>query len=139
MTAAPAGARPRAHTWIAVAALLWNLIGLLMFVLRVTISPAQVAALTPADRSVYDATPGWLLVVFGVAVITGVAGSVGLLMRQRWAVTAFAVSLAAVVVQMLATYAVTPAWTAYGAAGLAMPLVLVGIAVLLLRYARRAV
>ena len=132
------GAPSRAHTWIAVAALLWNLIGLLMFVLRVTIGPAQVAALSPADRSVYDATPGWLLLVFGVAVVTGVAGSIGLLMRQGWAITAFAVSLAAVVVQMLATYAVTPAWQAYGVAGVAMPLVLVVIAVLLVRYAQRA-
>ena len=133
------GTRPpsRAHTVIAVAALAWNLVGLMMFVLRVAMQPAQVAALSPADRSVYHATPPWVLAAFGVAVLAGVAGSLGLLARRRWAVPAFAVSLVALLLQVAGTYVVTPAWSAYGAAGLGMPIVLIVVGVLLLRQARR--
>ena len=130
--------RPKAHGLIAGAALAWNLIGLLMFVLRLVMTPAQVAALPPADRAVHEATPAWLIVVFGVAVGTGVLGSLALLLRQRWAVPCFAVSLMAVLVQFGGLYAATPLWQASGVAGLVMPLLLVTIGALLLRYARRA-
>ena len=130
--------RPKAHGLIAGAALAWNLIGLLMFVLRVFMTPAQVAALPPLDRTVYEATPAWLIVVFGIAVATGVLGSIGLLLRQRWAVPCLAVSLLAVLVQFGGLYLVTPLWQASGPAGAVMPLLLVTIGVLLLRYARNA-
>ena len=130
--------RSRTHTLIAGAALAWNLLGLVMFVLRATMTMAQVAALSPADRAVHEGTPAWVLVAFGVAVVAGVTGSVGLLTRQRWAVPAFALSLAALLLQVVGTFAVTPAWQAYGAAGLIMPIMLVVVAVLLLRYSRRA-
>ena len=123
------------HTYIAVAAIVWNLIGLIMFVLRVTISPEQVAALAPAERAVYDATPMWLLAVFCLAVFTGVVGAVGLWRRLPWAAPMLGVSLAAVVVQMIGTYAVTPAWQASGPAGLIGPAVIIGLAFAQWRYA----
>lgn len=127
----------RTHSVIAVAALLWNLLGLALFVMRVTMTPAQAAALSPGDRAMVDGTPGWVLVAFGVAVATGVLGSIGLLLRARWSAAAFAVSLAALLVQEIGTFAATPAWATYGAAGLIMPAVLLVIAVALWRYAAR--
>jgi len=130
--------RPKAHGLIAGAALAWNLIGLLMFVLEVFMTPAQVAALPTMDRAVHEAMPAWTQVAFGVAVGTGVLGSIGLLLRRRWAVPCFAVSLVAVLVQFGGAYLATPLWQASGVAGLIMPMVLVAIGVLLLRYARRA-
>lgn len=129
--------RPKAHGWIAGAALAWNLIGLLVFVLQVLMTPAQVAAMPPLERAVYDATPTWLHVAFGVAVGAGVVGSMGLLLRQRWAASALALSLAALLVQVAGAYLATPAWQAYGMAGAVMPVLLVTIGALLLRYARR--
>lgn len=127
----------RAHAWIAGAALLWNLIGLSAFVMQLLMTPEQVAALSPGDRAVHEATPSWLMVAFGLAVVAGVLGSVGLLLRRRWAVPCFAVSLAALVVQVAGAYLVTPLWQASGIGGAIMPAVLLVIAVLLLRYARR--
>jgi len=127
----------RAHLWIALAALVWNLLGLMAFVMQVSMTPEQVAALAAADRAVHDATPSWLTVAFALAVGGGVLGSIGLLLRQRWAVAAFTVSLAALVVQIVGGYLVTPMWQASGAAGAAFPAVLLAIAVALLAYARR--
>lgn len=122
---------------IAGAALAWNLLGLALFAMRVTMTPERVAALSPADRAMVDGTPGWVLVAFGTAVVTGVLGSVGLLARRRWAAAAFAVSLAALLVQVVGTFAATPAWSAYGPAGLFMPALLLAVAVFLWRHAGR--
>ena len=54
-----------------------------------------------------------------------------------WAVPLFAVSLLAVVLQMAGAYALTPAWQAYGPAGLAMPVLVLVIAAGLWVYAGR--
>jgi hypothetical protein len=132
-----AAPRPKMHGLIAGAAVAWNLMGLLMFVLQVSMGPDQLAAMPPADRAVYDATPGWLNAAFGLAVGAGLAGSVGLLGRRPWAPTAFALSLVALLVQFIGAYGATPAWEAYGIAGTLLPVMLVTITVLLLRYARR--
>lgn len=130
--------RPKAHGLIAGAAIAWNLIGLLMFVLQVSMTPTQMAALSPAERAVADATPGWVLVAFGVAVTTGVIGSIGLWLRQRWAVPCLAVSLVALLVQFGGALLMTPIWQASGPAGLVLPVLLIVIGVVLLRYATRA-
>ena len=119
-----------------VLALLWNLLGLVMFVMQVTTSPETLAAMPAAQRAVVEATPPWLDAVFGVAVATGVLGALGLLLRRRWAVAMFVLSLAAVLVQVLGGYLVTPAWAASGPAGLVLPALLVAVAIALLGYAR---
>ena len=131
---------PRRWTYwvIAFVALVWNLIGLAMFVVQVRLTPGMVAAMPAAQQQVHAATPAWINIAFGVAVVFGVLGSLALLLRKRLAPPLFMVSLLAIVVQMVGAYAVTPAWQAYGPAGLAMPAMLVVIAVYLYWYARKA-
>ena len=123
---------------IAVFALVWNLIGVAMWYLQVTMSSEQLALMTAPQRQVYEGTPGWINIAFAVAVFAGVLGSLGLLLKKRWATTIFLLSLAALVVQVIGAFVVTPAWAAYGPAGLVMPAVLVAIALFLLWYANKA-
>lgn len=130
--------RPRSFWIIAVLALLWNLIGIAMFYMQIAMTPEQLAAMPAEQRAVYDATPSWLNAAFAVAVFGGALGALGLLLGKRWAVPMFLLSLLGLLVQMLGAYAVTPAWSAYGAAGLAMPILLVVIAVFLWLYSRKA-
>jgi hypothetical protein len=92
----------------------------------------------PEQRQILEATPTWINVAYAVAVFGGVLGAVGLLMKKRWAVTFFLLSLVGLVVQMLGTFLVTPAWTLLGPAGLAMPALVLVIALFLLSYARKA-
>lgn len=127
---------PKSLWIIAVLALLWNLLGLAMFVMQVTLSHEALAAMPVAQREVHEATPAWINVAFGLAVASGVLGAVGLLMRRRWVVAMSALSLAALAVQLLGAYLVTPAWASSGAAGLGLPVLLVVIAFALLAYAR---
>ena len=129
---------PRTYWIIAVLALLWNLLGLAMFAMQATLSPEALAAMPSAQREIATATPSWVNVAFALAVIGGVFGAVGLLMRRRWAVAMFAVSLGALAVQVLGIYLVTPAWSVAGPSSLGMPALLIVIAVALLAYARHA-
>ena len=78
-------ARPRAYWWIAVLALVWNLIGLAMFFSQMLMDGAQVMQLSEAQRAVYLATPGWVNLAFAFAVIAGVLGALCLLLRRRLA------------------------------------------------------
>lgn len=135
MIAAP---RPTSYWVITILALLWNLGGVAMFCLHLSLDPAAVAALPAPQREVYEATPAWLDALFGIAVVAGLLGSVGLALKKRWAVVLFLLSLLAVLAQMVAAYAVTPAWTAYGPAGLVMPVAVTAIALFLWWYARSA-
>jgi hypothetical protein len=130
-------ARPRAYWLLAILALVWNLAGLAMFWTQVNMAGSRLATLAEADRQIFLATPPWVNVAFAFAVIGGVLGTLCLLLRRRWAVPMFAVSLLAVLVQFGGAYLVTPAWQAYGAAGLAMPGLVLVVALGLLAYSRR--
>lgn len=138
MNAAVPLSRPTAFWVVAVLALLWNAVGVVMFFMQVNMPPDALAAMPAAQRAVYEATPSWLNAVFAVAVFAGLLGAVGLLLRRRWAIALFALSLAAIVAQMLLAYTVTPAWEGYGPTGLVMPVLLVAIGAFLFWYARRA-
>jgi hypothetical protein len=125
--------------WIvAVFALVWNLIGVAMWYLQVNMTAEQLAMLPEAQRQVYEGTPGWINIVFAVAVFAGVLGGLGLLLKKRWASTMLLASLAALLIQIIGTFAATPAWVAYGPTGLVMPAVLLAIALFLLWYANNA-
>jgi len=130
--------RPKAYWWVGILALVWNLIGLAMFFVQVGMDEARLATLSEAERQILLATPPWVNVAFAFAVIGGVLGALCLLLRRRWAVPMFLVSLLALLVQFGGAYLVTPAWQAYGPPGLAMPALLFVIALFLWRYARRS-
>lgn len=131
--------RSKGFWLVAILALVWNLIGVAMFWMQVNMDAEGLARMTEQQRQVYEATPMWLNVAFAIAVFGGVLGALGMLMGKRWAVTMFFVSLLALLVQMIGAYLVTPAWDAYGAAGLVMPAVLIVIALLFWRYAQKCV
>ena len=106
--------------------------------MQMQLSPEMVAAMPAPQREVHAATPAWINVTFGIAVITGVLAAISLLLKKRWAVPLFLISALAIAVQLLGAYALTPVWRVSGAAGLALPLMLVVIALYLWWYSRDA-
>ena len=87
---------PGWFTVAAIAALLWELLGCALYLMRVTVDPATL----PADQlPIYQATPQWVLIAFAVAVWVGLVGAILLLMRRRQAEPLLLVSLLALVVQ----------------------------------------
>ena len=87
----PAWFRPAA-----IAAVVWELLGCVMYLMQVRVDPAAL----PADqRAVWDSTPAWMVGAYALAVWVGLAGAVLLLMRRRLGEPLLLVSLVAVVVQ----------------------------------------
>jgi len=123
---------------VAVIALLWNLFGLFSFYTHFTATPAVVATWPEAQQQIAAATPRWIYVAFAIATIGGVLGSLGLLVRKRWAVPVLLLSLIAIVIQFGSVYALTPAWALSGVGGVILPLCIALFGLFLWHYARKA-
>ena len=86
--------------WIVAAlALLWQAAGCWAYVSQMTMSEEARAALPAAQRDIWAAMPAWATGAYAVAVWSGLAGAVLLLLRRKWAQWAFALSLLGVLVQ----------------------------------------
>ncbi|WP_043805041.1 hypothetical protein [Arenimonas malthae] len=89
-------------TVLAVLALLWNLVGCLAVAADLVVVATGAVGQLPADQqALYAARPAWAVVGSVVAVLAGLAGSLGLLMRRRWAMPLLLASLAGLVLQDL--------------------------------------
>jgi hypothetical protein len=89
---------------VAVAALIWNLLGCAAYLADVTLTPADIAKMTPGEQALYAARPAWAVGATALAVWFGAAGSLGLVLRKRWSWPLLLVSLAGVVVQDAALF-----------------------------------
>jgi hypothetical protein len=84
---------------IAIAALIWNGLGLSAYVADITMTAEDFAQLSLEQQDLYADRPYWASAAFAVAVIAGFFGSVMLLLRRPIAVRLFLLSLLAVLVQ----------------------------------------
>jgi hypothetical protein len=120
-------------------ALLWMLFGVVALVADFMTDEAALAQMSEAQQQLYAARPQWLFVVYAIAIFSGLAGAIGLLMGKAWAIPAFAISLAAVVIQFGYTFLVMDAIHVLGAAAaLSFPIVIFVIGVALLWFAMRS-
>lgn len=130
---------PRSHHIISMLVLLWMLIGVIALAMDLTMSDEALARLSEAQRTLNASRPAWLMVVYGIATLGGLAGAIGLLMKKAWAVPALGVSLAAVIVQFATILFVLDAIALLGAgAAIPFPLVICVIGAASLWYATRA-
>ena len=95
---------PKWFTPVAILALLWNLLGASAYLMDVTISPEAVAKLGDAEQAMYASRPVWFVAAYASAVWFGVAGSLGLLLRKRWAQPLFVLSLLGLIAQDVALF-----------------------------------
>ena len=129
---------PTSFWVISVIALIWNLMGFAAFLADMFISQEALAALPDAERTLYESTPVWLKAVYGVAVIGGSLACIFLLMRKSFAIQLFLISIIAILIQMSYSLFMTNAFEVYGPVGIVMPLLVTGIGIFLLWYARRS-
>ena len=93
------------HLWVVgVLSLVWNALGGFDYVMTKTHNPKYLGAFTPEVRAWFDSYPLWMNVAWALGVWTGILGSLLLLLRSRWAVHAFAVSLAGLAVSTVYQY-----------------------------------
>lgn len=84
---------------VGILALLWNLLGCMAYLSDVMLTPEDVAKLDAAQQAMYAARPAWAVAATAVAVWGGAAGSLGLILRRRWATPLLIASLLGVIAQ----------------------------------------
>ena len=89
--------RPSIWFRIVVALLiLWGIVGVIGF--HMGLSDSVRAQMDAYDRHLYESAPGWYMPIYGLAVWSGLIGSVLLALRRRLARNVYIISLAAIVV-----------------------------------------
>src|SRR5690606_19795717 len=125
--------------WIVtIIALLWNLLGMLQFIVQVTMSPEDLAAYPEDQQAIYKFMPSWVNIAFALAVFGGVFGCIALLMRKSWAIPMFIVSLIGVIAHMYYIFFMSNSYEIFGPNGLIQPITVIVVAILLLALAKMA-
>jgi hypothetical protein len=134
----PAVATPW-HLWlVGVLALLWNSIGAFDYVMTETRNASYMSSFTPEQLAYFYGFPAWVVAAWALSVWGGVLGSVLLLLRRRWAVPVFAVSLATMAATFVYNYVLTDGLAIMGeVGGLAFTALIVVVGIARLLYARR--
>ena len=91
--------RPRWFIVVTVCLLLWAITGVASFAAHVLVGEKMAAEQGPWDLAFYRALPIWFAWDYGIATLGALAGAVALLLRSRWAVPLYIVSLVCVLIQ----------------------------------------
>lgn len=123
--------KPNTAFWIiAVFALLWNLIGVYLWLYEYFLITDEVRATLPQEQvEIMASAPIWSMYVYGLAVITGLLASVFLLMRKKLAVAVFLLSLMAVLILQLYWIFAMGTIEKLGPQSLFMPLIVIALAI----------
>ena len=123
--------KPNTAFWIiAVFALLWNLIGVYLWLYEYFLITDEVRATLPQQQvEIMASAPIWSMYVYGLAVITGLLASVFLLLRKKLAVAVFLLSLIAVLILQLYWIFAMGTIEKLGPQSLFMPLIVIALAI----------
>jgi len=124
--------------FVAAVLLVWNLLGVMAYVMQVMMNPETLAALPQEQRELYENTPDWATAAFAVAVNFGALGCVLLLLRRNLAGLFLQLSLAGVLVQMFHSFFMSKSFEVFGPGGLVMPVIVIVIAIYLVWLAAKA-
>jgi hypothetical protein len=130
---------PKSYWIVSGLAVLWMIFGVIAWVMDLMTDEATIAQLSEGQRQLYAARPQWLFAVYGVAIFSGLAGAIALLLRSSWATMLLALSLVTIIVQFGYTFLAMRAVQVLGpAAAIPFPLVIFLVGVSLLWFAQRS-
>jgi hypothetical protein len=134
------GARAPRHLWVVgVLSLLWNAFGATDYILTKTHNEAYLSQFTPEQLAYFTTFPAWATAAWAFGVWGALAGSILLLMRSRFAVHAFGVSLAGMAVSFGYQFALSDAMAVMGTALVGFTVLIVAVGIALFFYARKQV
>ena len=124
------------HLWIVgVLALLWNFMGVFDYLASQLELEFYMSEFPPEMLEWIDAMPAWATAAWAFGVWGAFAGTIGLLLRKKWAVGAYAVSLGGLLVSSIYSYMLTDAMEMMGGGAVFMNIAIWAVAILLLFYA----
>jgi hypothetical protein len=128
---------PRWLLWVSILLLVWNVIGIVAFVSQFGMNARDIALTDDIQRDLWSHMQPYVWVAYAVAVTGGTLGAVGLLLKRRWAIWAYAVSLIAMIVQFSNPYLLHVASTRQMSI-MTFPVILIAIAAVQVMLARHA-
>jgi len=127
---------------IGILALLWNIMGLFQFIMAAFMQDTMLETYgetyTPQQMELFLNTPFWYYVVFGICTITGVLGSIAVLLKKKIAVPFFLVSLVTVLVVQGYWMLGTQAIALLGTEAIIMPMLVIVTSIFLYFYCKGA-
>ena len=115
---------PAVWFWvISVIALLWYLLDMSAFFMRMLMTDDVIKAMPEHEQHFFQNIPLWVNIVFACEVFGGTLGAIALLLRKKWALPLFVVSIFGVLGQTSYLWFLTDHVSAQGAPAVVMPLV----------------
>ncbi len=112
---------------ISIIALLWYLMDMSAFYMRVFMSDEALLAMAENQRQHIQNIPLWVNFVFAFEVFGGTLGCLSLLFKKKWALPLFIASLFGVLAQTTYIYFLSDSITVMGRMAIVMPLVAIVI------------
>lgn len=128
------------HLWIiGGVSLIWNLMGGMDFTLSQLQTESYMTLMSAQEAEYFNQLPAYVIVAWAIGVFGSILGSILLLLRHRWAVRAFTLSLLGILVNLLHGFVLAKIKMndVVGTAELIFSVVIVLVAAALLSYARR--
>ena len=129
---------PKWFKVVAIVALVWNILGVMNYLLTVTMGPEALASMSEEQQAYMEATPVWVIAAFAFAVWGGFAGTLALVLKKAWAVPALIVSLTGVIVQVVYSFLMSNYLEAFGTGSAIFFLLVLPIGIFLVWLARSA-
>jgi len=126
---------PKWFMIVAVILLVWNLLGVMAYLMQVTMSPEVLATLPEAQLEILENTPAWATAAFAIAVNGGAIGCLLLVLKRNLAGFFLQLSLAGVLVQMFHSFFMSKSFEVFGPGSLVMPVMVIIIAIYLVALA----
>ncbi len=133
--------KPTIWFWIiSVIALVWNSLGAYMYLIQAYNTESFQAMYTPEQLEMVNNAPSWATAAFAVAVFGGVLGSIGLLLRKKWAKSIFLLSLLGIIAhQIIYNLFMSGAMEEYGSSAMIFPILTFIIGGLLLLFTNKSI
>ncbi len=132
-----AGAKAPRHFWIvAILSLLWNAMGAFDYSASQFKLDFYMKAFTEEQLAYFYGFPSWAVAGWAFGVWGAFVGSIGLLLRKKWAVWAFAVSLAGLVVSSIYNLVLSNGVEIMGSGAMVFTAFIWVVAIFLFVYAR---
>ena len=124
---------------VSIIALLWFLMDMSAFFMRVTVTEEARMMMTEKQKYLHRDYPLWVNIVFAFEVFGGVLAALALLLKRRLALLLFSLSLLGVLSQSIFIYFISDAVAVLGMPAILMPLLSIGIGVLMIVFSQRAI
>ena len=108
---------------VSILALLWFLMDMSAFVMRVFMLDKMLSDMPENQRILYLNMPSWVNMIFALEVFGGLIGCIGLILKKRWALLLFIISIVGVLMQTFYVYFLSEAVSLMGAPAIVMPLI----------------